>query len=73
MSLAVPARRPVLADLIARPSDRARAVALDAGLVVAGAAVVAALAQVEVPLWPAFLSSPVKPAKTGRPARPAKR
>ena len=52
MSLAVPARRPVLADLIARPSDRARAVALDAGLVVAGAAVVAALAQVEVPLWP---------------------
>ncbi|MBN9177342.1 MAG: biotin transporter BioY [Microbacterium sp.] len=52
MSLAVPVRRPVLADLIVRPSDRARAFALDAGLVVAGAAVVAALAQVEVPLWP---------------------
>ncbi|MGB4778735.1 biotin transporter BioY [Microbacterium sp.] len=52
MSLAVPVRRPVLADLIARPSDRARAFALDAGLVVAGAAVVALLAQVEVPLWP---------------------
>lgn len=52
MSLAVPARRPVLADLIARPSDRARAFALDAALVVAGAAVVALLAQVEVPLWP---------------------
>lgn len=52
MSLAAPVRRPVLADLIARPSDRARAVALDAGLVVAGAAVVALLAQVEVPLWP---------------------
>lgn len=48
MSLAVP----VLADLIARPSGRARAVALDAALVVAGAAVVALLAQVEVPLWP---------------------
>jgi biotin transport system substrate-specific component len=52
MSLAIPARRPVLADLIARPSDRARAFALDTGLVVTGAAVVAALAQVEVPLWP---------------------
>ena len=42
----------MLADLIARPSARARAFALDAGLVVAGAAAVAALAQVEVPLWP---------------------
>ncbi len=52
MSLAAPIRRPVLADLIARPSDRARAIALDAGLVVAGATVVALLAQVEVPLWP---------------------
>lgn len=52
MSLAVSPRRPVLADLIARPSARARAFALDAGLVVAGAAAVAALAQVEVPLWP---------------------
>lgn len=52
MSLAVPARRLVLADLIARPSDRARAFALDAGLVLAGAAVVAVLAQAEVPLWP---------------------
>ena len=52
MSLAVSGRRPVLADLIARPSDRARALALDAGLVVAGAAIVAVLAQVEVPLQP---------------------
>lgn len=52
MSLAVSPRRPVLADLIAHPSARARAFALDAGLVVAGAAAVAALAQVEVPLWP---------------------
>lgn len=46
-----PARR-VLADVIARPSSRARAFALDAGLVIAGAAVVALLAQVEIPLWP---------------------
>lgn len=52
MSLAVPARRPVLADLISRPTGRARAFALDAALVAAGAAFVAALAQVEVPLWP---------------------
>ena len=52
MSLSTAVRRPVLADLIARPTDRARAFALDAALVVAGAIVVAALAQVEVPLWP---------------------
>ncbi|QOC27508.1 biotin transporter BioY [Microbacterium hominis] len=52
MSLAAAGRRPVLADLIARPTDRARAVALDAALVLAGAAFVAILAQVEVPLWP---------------------
>jgi len=44
--------RRVLADVIARPSSRARAFALDATLVVAGAAIVAALAQVEIPLWP---------------------
>lgn len=52
MSLVAPVRRPVLADLIARPSGRARAVALDAALVLVGAAFVAALAQLEVPLWP---------------------
>lgn len=52
MSLFTAVRRPVLADLIARPTDRARAFALDAALVVAGAIFVAALAQVEVPLWP---------------------
>lgn len=50
-SAAAGARR-VLADVIARPSSRARAFALDAGLVIAGAAVVALLAQVEIPLWP---------------------
>ncbi len=44
--------RRVLADVIARPSSRARAFALDAGLVIAGATVVALLAQVEIPLWP---------------------
>ncbi|WP_439593181.1 biotin transporter BioY [Microbacterium sp.] len=44
--------RPVLADLIARPSSRARAFAVDAGLVLAGAALVAVLAQVSIPLWP---------------------
>lgn len=52
MSLAAPVRRPVLADLIARPSARTRAFALDAALVTVGAVLVAALAQVEVPLWP---------------------
>lgn len=49
---AAPSSRRVLADLIARPSSRARAFALDAGLVVAGAAFVAILAQVSIPLWP---------------------
>jgi len=49
---ALPARRRVLADVIARPSSRARALAVDAALVLAGAAVVALLAQVEIPLWP---------------------
>ncbi len=44
--------RRVLADVIARPSQRTRAFAVDAALVVAGAAVVALLAQVEIPLWP---------------------
>lgn len=46
---AVPARR-VLADVITRPSSRIRAFALDAALVVAGAALVALLAQVTIPL-----------------------
>lgn len=47
-----PARRPVLADALGRPSTRARALATDAALVVGGAAVVALSAQVEIPLWP---------------------
>ena len=49
---AAPSRRRVLADVIARPSSRGRALAVDAALVLAGAAVVALLAQVEIPLWP---------------------
>jgi biotin transport system substrate-specific component len=49
---AIPSSRRVLADVIARPSSRARAFALDAGLVIAGAAFVAILAQVSIPLWP---------------------
>jgi biotin transport system substrate-specific component len=49
---ATPGHRRVLADVITRPTDRTRAFAVDAGLVIAGAAVVALLAQVEIPLWP---------------------
>ena len=49
---AAPSPRRVLADVIARPSSRARAFAVDAALVLAGAALVALLAQVEIPLWP---------------------
>jgi biotin transport system substrate-specific component len=49
---ALPARRRVLADIVPRPSTRARAFAVDAALVLAGVAVVAMLAQVEIPLWP---------------------
>jgi len=53
MTLATPAVRPVLADLIPRPSTAARALLVDAGLVLAGVAVVAALAKV------AFFIGPV--------------
>ncbi|GAA1949881.1 biotin transporter BioY [Microbacterium deminutum] len=53
MTLAAPSsRRRVLADVIGRPSSRARAFAVDAALVVTGAALVAVLAQVSIPLWP---------------------
>lgn len=51
-AIAVSSPRRVLADLIDRPSSRARAFALDAGLVVAGAAVVSLLAQASIPLQP---------------------
>ncbi|KAA9135088.1 biotin transporter BioY [Microbacterium caowuchunii] len=47
MSVAVPASdRRVLADLVARPSTRVRALAVDAALVLTGVAVVALLAKV---------------------------
>ncbi len=49
---AAPARSRVLADVLVAPTTRARAFAVDAALVLAGAAVVALLAQVEIPLWP---------------------
>lgn len=47
---AAPSSRRVLADVIVRPSRRAYALAVDAALVVAGAALVALLAQVTIPL-----------------------
>ena len=53
---AAPSRRRVLADVIARPSSRARAFAVDAALVLAGAALVALLAQVSIPLSARFRS-----------------
>ena len=49
---ASPSSHRVLADVISRPSSRSRAFALDAGLVIAGAAIVALLAQISIPLWP---------------------
>jgi len=49
---AAPRRRPVLADLIARPSDRARAFAVDAALVLSGVALVALLAKVSFFIGP---------------------
>ncbi|WJL95469.1 biotin transporter BioY [Microbacterium sp. ET2] len=54
MSSIAAAPRPhrVLADVVARPSSRARAFAVDATLVTAGALFVAVLAQVSIPLWP---------------------
>lgn len=52
MSLTAAARRPVLADLIVRPSHRARALAMDATLVLAGVVVVALLAKVSFFIGP---------------------
>ncbi|NYF16231.1 biotin transport system substrate-specific component [Microbacterium sp. AK009] len=52
-SIAVaPRPRRVLADVVARPSSRTRAFAVDAALVTAGALFVAVLAQVSIPLQP---------------------
>jgi biotin transport system substrate-specific component len=47
-----PSRRRVLADVIARPSSRTRAFAIDAGLVLAGVALVALLAKVSFYIGP---------------------
>ncbi|MDF2491441.1 MAG: BioY protein [Microbacterium sp.] len=52
MSVAVPASGRVLADIITRPSTRARAFAVDAAVVLAGVAVVALLAKVSFFIGP---------------------
>jgi biotin transport system substrate-specific component len=52
MSLVAAPARLVLADVIARPSTRARGFALDAGLVLAGVALVALLAKVSFFIGP---------------------
>lgn len=52
MSATIAVRRPVLADLIARPSTPSRALAIDAGLVLAGAAIVAQLAKLSFFIGP---------------------
>lgn len=49
---ATPTHRRVLADVVPHPTSRAASIGVDATLVVVGAAIVAALAQVEIPLWP---------------------
>ncbi len=51
-SIAAAPRRRVLADLVVRPSGRARAFAVDASLVLAGVVVVSLLAQAAIPMWP---------------------
>lgn len=50
-TLTVSTRRP-LAEVLPRPTTRARAFALDAALIATGAMTVALLAQAEIPLWP---------------------
>ncbi len=52
MSLTTAVRRPVLAELITRPSDRVRALAIDAALVIAGVVVVALMAKVSFFIGP---------------------
>lgn len=54
-SIAIPNHR-VLADVLARPSSRVRAVAVDSALVLTGTALVAAAAQIAVPFWPVPLT-----------------
>jgi len=52
MTSLAPAARPVLVDLIPRPATRARAIAVDVALVLAGVAVVALLAKVSFWIGP---------------------
>lgn len=52
MSLTAATRRPVLADLIARPTGRARAFAVDAAMIMAGAGLVALFAKVSFWIGP---------------------
>ncbi len=52
MSLATTLRRPVLADLVSRPSARASALAVDSTLVLAGVALVSLLAKVSFFIGP---------------------
>jgi len=52
MSLTATLRRPVLADLVSRPKTRGYAFAVDAGLVLAGVALVALLAKVSFFIGP---------------------
>ena len=52
MTFTAPIRRPVLADLVPRPSTRTRALAVDTGLVLAGVALVALLAKVSFFIGP---------------------
>jgi len=52
MTIAAPAARPVLADLIPRPEDLRRAALVDVGLIAAGVVVVALLAKVSFFIGP---------------------
>lgn len=52
MSLAAETRRPVLAELIVRPSSRLRALAIDIALVLAGVVLIALLAKVSFFIGP---------------------
>lgn len=52
MTSIAPSARPVLADLLPRPTVRTRAFALDAGLVLAGVAILAGLAKVSFFIGP---------------------
>lgn len=52
MSITLPARPPVLAELITRPTSRVRGLAIDAGLVLSGVALIAVMAKVSLFIGP---------------------